>query len=80
MSSSVQIHRKYCQFLIEMPPDVLERITSYTTWTWDNFEKSFTLRCALITARRPHINSATSLMWLNALVDNCSIDEDDDTE
>lgn len=71
-----QIHRRFCQFLIEVPAEVLERISTHSTWTLDHFKKSFALRTSLIAARRPHINSSTSLMWLNAIVDNCCIDND----
>lgn len=65
-----QIYDKYANNATKLSSVCLDRLSTPSEWTMDNFKKALILRTKAVSSRKPYTTSTNPWMWLNILIDN----------
>lgn len=60
------------KYIGRLPASGLERLAPTKTSSWSLFRKSALLRFALTESKIAFLDGTSPLMWLNAVIDECS--------
>lgn len=59
-------------FILKLPSEILDRLSTPVEWTADNFKRSLNVRTKAISCQKTFSTTTNPWMWINSLIDNVS--------
>ncbi|XP_031635799.1 focadhesin [Contarinia nasturtii] len=78
LPSDSKIYDKYSNYILKLPSENLDKLSTPVEWNDENFKKSLVVRTKATFSQKPFTTTTNTWMWINLLIDNVS-DSNDST-